>query len=89
MVSSYRLVWAVRVEPDELVSPPVLAQALRQDELQARVWPLVQQGVQLVQVAGLPDEQRVLVGLPVLVPDERPEPVWMRVLVPDERREPV
>jgi hypothetical protein len=35
--------------------------------------------------AGLPDEQRALVWLPVLVLGEQREPVWLRVLLPEER----
>src|ERR1700761_3722547 len=84
VVSSYRLVWAARVEPDELASRPALPAALRQDGPlapgstlvwrqgeQVRVQRALLQGEEQVPRAGLPGEQRALVGLPVLVPDER------------------
>jgi hypothetical protein len=83
VVFSSHSVWAARVEPDELASLPALPAALGQGEQQVQlVW---RQGEQQGPRGGLPDEQRALVWLPVLVLDERRVPVWLRVLLPEER----
>ncbi len=78
---------------------PALPAALRQDGPlapgstlvwrqgeQVRVQRALLQGEEQVPRAGLPGEQRALVGLPVLVPDERRALVGLRVLVPGERQ---